>query len=61
MPLSPYSWVVWNYVWQPPATGRHTIVVRAMDKRGVRQDAEPGRAFPDGASGLHEVTVKVAV
>ncbi len=60
-PLSPYSWVVWNYVWRPPATGRHTIVVRAMDKRGVRQDAEPGRAFPDGASGLHEVTVKVAV
>ncbi len=58
--LSPYSWVFWRYNWRSPASGRHTIVVRATDKRGVSQDAEAGRAFPDGASGLHQVTVRVA-
>jgi DMSO/TMAO reductase YedYZ molybdopterin-dependent catalytic subunit len=59
-PLSKSSWVFWSYPWKLPSAGRYTLVVRATDRRGVRQSAEPAPAFPDGAGGLHKVTVTVA-
>ncbi|MBI4401698.1 MAG: molybdopterin-dependent oxidoreductase [Nitrospirae bacterium] len=59
-PLSPYSWVFWSFPWTVPAVSRYTLVVRAMDTRGVRQQAESHSSYPDGSSGLHEVTVAVA-
>jgi hypothetical protein len=33
--------------------------VRATDARGVPQDEHARDAFPDGATGLHAVTVQV--
>ncbi len=58
-PLSPYAWVFWNYRWSVPATGRYTLVVRARDGRGMVQEADRHSAYPDGATGLHTVTVRV--
>ncbi len=59
-PLSPVSWVLWSYEWQPPAEGSYTIQARATDKRGDIQDSKDSDSYPDGASGLHAVIVKVA-
>ena len=59
-PLSPYAWIFWNYDWTVPAPGRHTLVVRATDGTGSLQTAVEQDAAPDGASGLHEITVTVA-
>lgn len=52
--------VFWTLTWHPPPAGRYTMAVRAMDKRGISQEAAAREVFPDGASGLHEVTVTVA-
>lgn len=59
-PLSPYAWIFWNYDWTAPAPGRHTLVVRATDGTGSLQTAVEQDAAPDGASGLHEITLTVA-
>ena len=58
-PLSPYSWVLWNYNWQPRRSGRYVINARAYDATGTPQIVEPRPNFPDGATGLH--TVEIAV
>jgi DMSO/TMAO reductase YedYZ molybdopterin-dependent catalytic subunit len=35
------AWRLWEYEWQTPSTaGRHTIIARATDSRGVAQPAE---------------------
>ncbi|MCX7624112.1 MAG: molybdopterin-dependent oxidoreductase [Thermomicrobium sp.] len=57
-PLSPYSWVRWWTVWQPPEPGRYQLVVRAWDGRGNLQDGEDRAALPNGATGWHRVTVE---
>jgi hypothetical protein len=58
--LSPYAWRFWTYRWTIPGPGRYTLMVRATDGTGRRQSAEEEGPFPDGATGLHEVTVSVA-
>ncbi|HEX9680061.1 MAG TPA: hypothetical protein VGA32_01310, partial [Anaerolineales bacterium] len=57
-PLSPLTWVQWRYDW-PHQAGRHTFRVRAYDGAGILQitDRQPPR--PDGATGVHEVTIEV--
>jgi DMSO/TMAO reductase YedYZ molybdopterin-dependent catalytic subunit len=60
-PLSPYSWVHWNYTWKGLTKGKYTLVVRATDKRGVPQEVSPQSSYPDGASGLHAIEVSVKV
>jgi DMSO/TMAO reductase YedYZ molybdopterin-dependent catalytic subunit len=57
--LSPHAWRFWSYRWTIPAPGRYTLTVRATDGTGRRQSADEQGPFPDGATGLHEVTVKV--
>lgn len=57
--LSPYAWRFWTYRWELPAPGRYDLQVRATDGTGRLQITEEQAAFPDGAVGLHEVTVKV--
>jgi DMSO/TMAO reductase YedYZ molybdopterin-dependent catalytic subunit len=59
-PLSPYSWVIWNYRWQPSAPGAYTLVVRAWDKRGQLQPVKLEQAYPAGASGYHTVVALVS-
>jgi hypothetical protein len=59
-PLSPYSWVVWNYDWRPPKAGRYRVAVRATDVKNQVQIAEIVRPQPAGASGLHTIIADVA-
>lgn len=56
--LSPFTWVQWRYDW-PYQAGQHTFRVRAYDGAGVIQVSERQPSRPDGATGIHEVTVDV--
>ena len=56
-PLSPYAWIFWSYDWTVPAPGRHTLIVRAKDGSGSLQTSVEQEPAPDGASGLHEITI----
>jgi hypothetical protein len=58
-PLSPYAWLFWSYDWTVSAPGRHTLVVRAIDGDGSPQTSIEQEPSPDGASGLHDITVTV--
>jgi len=58
-PLSSSSWVFWTYEWIVPGPGRHQLVVRATDGTGQLQTSIEQDPAPDGASGLHEITVAV--
>jgi DMSO/TMAO reductase YedYZ molybdopterin-dependent catalytic subunit len=57
-PLGALTWVLWTADWTPPAPGQYTIKVRAIDKRGVRQAAVLADPLPDGASGLHTISLR---
>lgn len=65
-PLSRWAWTLWRYDWNPVRTGNHTLKVRAFDLSGKVQESGSffgklfGSTFPDGASGIHSVTVTVA-
>ena len=58
-PLSPYTWVIWNYDWVAPAAGKHMVAVRAIDVDGKIQTSEMVRPQPAGASGLHSIVLDV--
>lgn len=58
-PLSPYSWVIWNYQWHPPRRGKFQVVVRATDATGQVQVSEITRPQPSGATGLHTIIADV--
>jgi len=58
-PLSPYTWVIWNYDWVAPQAGKHMVSVRAIDVQGKIQTAEIARPQPAGATGLHSIVVDV--
>ena len=57
--LSPYAWVLWSYRWKIPGPGRYKLVARATDGDGMLQSPTRRGEFPDGKSGLHDITVKV--
>jgi hypothetical protein len=57
--ISPYAWRFWRYRWTLPKPGRYALQVRATDGTGRLQATEEQPAFPDGASGLHEITITV--
>jgi DMSO/TMAO reductase YedYZ molybdopterin-dependent catalytic subunit len=58
-PLSIASWVFWHYDWAVPKPGRHTLVVRTTDGTGTLQTSIEQDPAPDGATGLHEITITV--
>ncbi len=58
-PLSPSSWVFWHYDWTAQKAARYTLIVRAMDGTGKLQTSIEQDPAPDGATGLHEITVTV--
>ena len=58
-PLSPKSWVIWNYRWRPPKPGKYQVAVRATDVKGQLQIADLVRPQPAGASGLHTIIADV--
>ena len=53
------AWRQWVYDWDATA-GSHTITVRAQDGLGQWQPSTVTRSDPDGATGHHTVTVRVA-
>lgn len=58
-PLSPYAWVLWVLRWPVRATGAYRLRVRAVDGTGEVQTDVPRDPFPEGATGIHEVSVEV--
>lgn len=59
-PLSDLTWVIWEYIWQPKATGNVIVTVRAIDLEGNVQDPTENPPLPKGSSGYHSISVLVA-
>ncbi len=57
-PLSETAWVQWKAVVSLDA-GRHQVRVRATDGSGETQTSEEASPRPDGATGHHEIVVRV--
>ncbi len=58
--LSLHAWRFWTCRWQPQKPGRYSLMVRAKDGVGQLQASVEQAPFPDGAVGIHEVTVTVS-
>ena len=56
-PRSPYSWVLWAYLWTPTSKGTATLMARAYDGNGQLQDQTITQPYPDGASGYQSIQV----
>jgi DMSO/TMAO reductase YedYZ molybdopterin-dependent catalytic subunit len=52
------TWRQWLVRWDATA-GEHELQVRATDRAGMVQSEEQAPPFPEGATGLHSVTVRV--
>lgn len=58
-PLSPFTWVLWQFPWAPPRAGVYSVVVRATDGRGEVQTKRQAPPVPSGATGWHSVSLEV--
>lgn len=56
--VGPDTWRQWSYAWDA-TPGEHRLTVRATDADGRTQTSDVAPPAPDGASGWHEVTVRV--
>ncbi len=56
--VGPDTWRQWSYAWDATA-GDHRLTVRATDAEGRTQTSDVAPPAPDGASGWHEVRVRV--
>ncbi|WP_330333726.1 molybdopterin-dependent oxidoreductase [Streptomyces sp. NBC_00536] len=52
------TWREWVWPWEA-TPGRHTLEVRATDRTGAVQPGTRSDTVPDGATGWHEVAVRV--
>jgi DMSO/TMAO reductase YedYZ molybdopterin-dependent catalytic subunit len=52
------TWRQWVYRWNAPP-GQHRLRVRATDRAGLTQTPDRSEPFPDGATGHHEIVVRV--
>ncbi|MFF1574040.1 molybdopterin-dependent oxidoreductase [Leifsonia sp. NPDC058292] len=57
--ISVDTWRQWKYAWEA-TKGSHTIRVRATDANGKVQTSKVADVVPDGATGLHEISVSVS-
>ena len=59
--VGPDTWRQWSYAWDAAGAGAgdHRLAVRATDADGTVQTSEVAAPVPDGASGWHEVEVRV--
>ncbi len=57
--MNELTWNLWSYQWQADS-GNYDVLVRATDDAGTLQDPEVRRPLPDGSTGYHKVSVKVA-
>ncbi len=53
-----FSWTLWGFQWQADP-GEYQVQVRAVDGTGTSQTAERQRPLPDGATGHHQLKVRV--
>jgi DMSO/TMAO reductase YedYZ molybdopterin-dependent catalytic subunit len=53
------TWRQWSYQWAA-TPGTHVLRVRATDAQGATQTSAPAPPEPDGATGYHQVQVRVA-
>lgn len=58
--ISADTWRQWAYTWNDATVGKHSVTVRAQDATGYVQTSAKADVAPDGATGLHEVTVSVS-
>jgi len=56
--VGPDTWVQWVYEWDASA-GQHQVQVRSTDTTGQQQTEALAGVLPDGATGLHTITVNV--
>lgn len=56
--ISVDTWVQWRYEWEA-TSGTHTLRARAVSADGEVQTADVQGVVPDGATGLHERSVRV--
>jgi len=56
--ISADTWRQWMFTW-PATPGSHSVTVRATDANGLVQTSVTRDVAPDGATGLHQVTVNV--
>ncbi|MBX3092139.1 MAG: molybdopterin-dependent oxidoreductase [Cryobacterium sp.] len=57
--ISADTWRQWSFAWNATA-GQHRLTVRATDANGVPQIEVYADVVPDGATGLHSITVNVS-
>ncbi|TDW29280.1 molybdopterin-dependent oxidoreductase [Cryobacterium psychrophilum] len=57
--ISADTWRQWMFTW-PATPGSHSVTVRATDANGLVQTSLTRDVAPDGATGLHRVSVNVA-
>ena len=53
-------WTLWSIDWQPTGPGEYHLAVRAVDGTGAYQTSDARGIAPDGATGYHRITVRVA-
>ena len=59
-PASDFTWVIWEYAWQPTTSANVVITVRAIDLEGNVQDPTIAPPLPIGSSGYHSITTIVS-
>ncbi|MDJ0349792.1 molybdopterin-dependent oxidoreductase [Cryobacterium sp. PH29-G1] len=58
--ISVDTWRQWAFTWTDATAGQHSVRVRATDSDGLVQTSVSADVAPDGATGLHEVSVTVS-
>ena len=58
--LGPNTWTFWHNAWPDVRPGEYTLVVRATDGAGTVQTARRTDPFPVGATGYHQVRIRVS-
>ena len=56
----PQAWKLWRYDWRPEQPGEYKLVVRAIDGTGELQTPDRRGIAPQGATGYHRVTARIA-
>ncbi|MDJ0339167.1 molybdopterin-dependent oxidoreductase [Cryobacterium sp. PH31-O1] len=58
--ISVDTWRQWAYTWNDASAGDHRLKVRATDAAGLVQTSATADVAPNGATGLHEISVSVS-
>ncbi|SEN71678.1 molybdopterin-dependent oxidoreductase [Cryobacterium luteum] len=58
--ISVDTWRQWAYTWTDASAGDHTVKVRATDAAGLVQTSATADVAPNGATGLHEISMSVS-